>query len=444
MATITVDFGKNRGAVRPMHAVNNGPAGSAVRGTSNAEAFRAAGIPYARLHDSAFCTAYGGEFSVDVHRIFRDFAADENDPASYIFGPTDEYLANIAAAGAEPFYRLGAAIEHGYKYGTYPPADFAKWARVCEHIIRHYTEGWADGYTYTITYWEIWNEPDCRNYDGSTPCWQGTEAQFIDFFVTAYVHLKTRFPHLKFGGPAFASISGTDFILRLLRAVKRAGFDLDFFSFHGYFRRPDEVGESIAAARRCLDAADMRGTETILNEWNYIRGWRKEDWIYSLRSEKGIKGAAFDAAVMCVGQNSDLSMLMYYDARPCGMNGLFDTDFLQPLKGYYAFKMFDRLYRLKNAAEAVTDGETVYACAAGTRTGEKAVLISRFDDDDGAPPEDVTILVRGADGAHKATVYLLDGDNDMRPVRGETLPAGGALTLTLKNFDTVLLTFEPV
>lgn len=32
----------------------------------------------------------------------------------------------------------------------------------------------------------------------------------------------------------------------------------------------------------------------------------------------------------------------------------------------------------------------------------------------------------------------------MRPVRGETLPADGALTLTLKNFDTVLLTFEPV
>ena len=145
MATITVDFGKNRGAVRPMHAVNNGPAGSAVRGTSNAEAYRAAGIPYARLHDSAFCTAYGGEFSVDVHRIFRDFTADENDPASYIFGPTDEYLANIVAAGAEPFYRLGAAIEHGYKYGTYPPADSAKWARICEHIIRHYTEGWADG-----------------------------------------------------------------------------------------------------------------------------------------------------------------------------------------------------------------------------------------------------------------------------------------------------------
>ena len=151
MATVTVDFGKNRGAVRPMHAVNNGPAGAAD-GISNAEAFRAAGIPYVRLHDSAHCWEYGGEFTVDVHRIFRNFAADENDPASYIFGPTDKYLADVAAAGAEPFYRLGASIEPGYKCGTYPPADSAKWARISEHIIRHYTEGWADGYTYTITF----------------------------------------------------------------------------------------------------------------------------------------------------------------------------------------------------------------------------------------------------------------------------------------------------
>ncbi len=444
MATVTVDFGKNRGAVKPMHAVNNGPAGAAD-GISNAEAFRAAGIPYVRLHDSAHCWEYGGEFTVDVHRIFRDFAADENDPASYIFGPTDRYLADVAAAGAEPFYRLGASIEPGYKCGTYPPADSAKWARISEHIIRHYTEGWADGYTYKITYWEIWNEPDCRNDDGSSPCWQGTEAQFIDFFVTAYVYLKTRFPHLKFGGPAFAyTARSREFILRLLRAVKRAGFDLDFFSFHAYAARPRDMGASIATVNGCLAEAGMLGTETILNEWNYVRGWGAGDWAYSLRAIKGLKGAAFDAAVMCVGQNSDLSMLMYYDLRPGRMNGLFDTDFLQPLKGYYAFKMFDRLYRLKNAAEAVTDGETVYACAAGTRTGEKAVLISRFDDDDGAPPEDVTIRVRGADGAHKATVYLLDGDNDMRPVRGETLPADGALTLTLKNFDTVLIGLEPV
>ena len=49
-----------------------------------------------------------------------------------------------------------------------PPKDYAKWARICEHIITHYTEGWADGFNYKITYWEIWNEPE------NIQMWQGT------------------------------------------------------------------------------------------------------------------------------------------------------------------------------------------------------------------------------------------------------------------------------
>ena len=48
-------------------------------------------------------------------------------------------------------------------YHTFPPKDPEKWARICEHIIRHYTEGWADGYHYNIRYWEIWNEPEVQN-----------------------------------------------------------------------------------------------------------------------------------------------------------------------------------------------------------------------------------------------------------------------------------------
>ncbi len=27
-----------------------------------------------------------------------------------------------------------------------PPKDFKKWAVICEHIIRHYDENWANGY----------------------------------------------------------------------------------------------------------------------------------------------------------------------------------------------------------------------------------------------------------------------------------------------------------
>ena len=64
-------------------------------------------------HNAAFYHGYGGEDTVDVHRIFRSFAADENDPASYDFRATDEYVKRTEVSGTHMFYRLGATIEHG-------------------------------------------------------------------------------------------------------------------------------------------------------------------------------------------------------------------------------------------------------------------------------------------------------------------------------------------
>ena len=85
------------------------------------------------------------------------------------------------------FYRLGVTIEnHAWikNYHAKPPRDFAKWARICEHIVRHYNEGWADGFKWNIKYWEIWNEPDGNKptADGRPgPTWTGTNAQFLNF-----------------------------------------------------------------------------------------------------------------------------------------------------------------------------------------------------------------------------------------------------------------------
>ena len=320
MENIYINFSKQIRPVKPMHSVNNGPAGSKVRGTSNFEWYRDAKIPFARNHDASFYPGYGGEHTVDVHRIFKRFEADAYDPASYNFESTDQYLADILESGTIVFYRLGASIEHGQKYGTYPPADFKKWAVICEHIIRHYNEGWANGFHYNIEYWEIWNEPDCRNADGSNPCWQGTPEQFTELFVTALRHLKSCFPDLKIGGPAFCSAWDDTWNNRILSAVKDAGLPLDFFSFHGYTRYPADFRLQAQRARAALDSYGFDTAEIILNEWNYVKGWLNEEWRYSLRMEKGLKGAAFITASMICSQDSPMDHFMYYDARPCVMN----------------------------------------------------------------------------------------------------------------------------
>ena len=446
MQNVKVDFSTTVGKIKPMNAVNNGPMAESERGIDNFRAYAALEIPYARNHDASFFSGYGGEHTVDVHRIFKNFDADENDPGSYVFEPTDEYTLNTFKAGTKVFYRLGASIEHGYKYGTYPPKDFAKWARICEHIIRHYNEGWAGGYRLGIEYWEIWNEPDCRNHDGSNPCWQGTDEEFIDLYAVAATHLKKCFPHLKIGGPAFTSPKHGELQLKFLKTVKERSLPFDFYSFHRYLKTPEEIFRAEEMARSSLEMLGLRVPELILNEWNYIKGWREEEWSYSLRMEKTIKGASLAAGTMCAGQASGIDMLMYYDARPCGMCGLFDTDTLAPLKTYYTFIAFRDLARLGGAVKYDAVSGDIYSCAASD--GESAaIMLTRYQDEDEAENEKVVLNVSGFMGENgvRAAFYLTDGKNNFSLAKQEMFSGEKfSLCLDMKLFDIYLVKLEKI
>lgn len=419
--TLHIDPAKTRGIIKPMNCVNNGPASSAnvrTAGSSNFDLYKSLEIPLARNHDASFCRAYGGEHTVDVHRIFKNFDADENDPKNYFFGPTDRCVKMTLDAGTGIFYRLGASIEHDIKYGTRVPTDYGKWARICEHIIRHFNEGWADGFHYNITYWEIWNEPDCGNADGSNPCWQGTPDQFIDFYCVAAKHLKSCFPELKIGGPAFCWIfNESSFIGDFLDRVAKDNIPLDFFSYHCYAREVEYFDETIKKGKELLAERGLNSTETILNEWNYIRGWLNENWIYSMKAEKELKGASFVAGCMCVGQAGPLDMLMYYDAQPSNMNGIFGRG-SECLKGYYTFAMFRDLKKLGNWIPTGAPQENIYSCAA-TDGKETAVMLTYYSDDDLTEKANVTIEFDNVGKNKKALVYRLDENHDYELVSEE-------------------------
>ena len=445
MDKIQIDFGKIVGKIKPMNAVNNGPAGEKERKTGNFETYKAARFSYARLHDSAHCYHYGGEFSVDVHRIFRDFDADVDDESAYIFAPTDEYLRNINDAGTQIFYRLGASIEHGFKNGTYPPKDYLKWAKICEHIIRHYNEGWANGYHYNIEYWEIWNEADCTNPDGSNPCWQGTEAEFVDFYCVTSKYLKSRFPHLKIGGPSVAWI-GTGLMGALVPEIKARGAALDFFSYHKYASLVSWIKDDTLQVRKYLDELGFFDTELILNEWNYVKAWGGPVWEYSLDVEKKLKGASFALAVMCTSQALPVDMLMYYDARPNGMNGLFSHDVsLSPLKTYHVYNAFADLKELGGCADIEVLGEDLYAVAA-TDGNESAVLLTFYNDGIENGERNVSVELKGANpcgGCIVAEFYLLDENRDMELVKEEFFTSERFnIRLKIRSYESYMIKFK--
>ncbi|MBQ9783534.1 MAG: hypothetical protein IJW44_03345 [Clostridia bacterium] len=441
MNHISVKFDQQVGRIKPMHAVNNGPVYkfAADQRITNLDAFVEAGIPYARNHDASFYAIYGGNHTVDVAFIFPNFDADPYDPASYDFACTDEYMKVMYYAGVKCFYRLGHRIEHEVKkYGTLPPKDFKKWAVVCEHIIRHYTEGWANGFTYDVEYWEIWNEPDLDPDDSPNKrTWGGTQAEFFELYHITATHLKACFPHLKIGGPALAGkMDWAEAFLAQLKAP------LDFFSWHRYSATTEKIALRAKETRALLDKYGFTETESILNEWNYVRSFKGDDWLYSLRQEKGLKGAAFTASVMCDSQAGPVDLLMYYDARPCGMNGMFSTDFVcDKLKGYYPFLAFNSLYKLGNCVASESDDGSVHVCAAVGET-EAAVMLTHFNDDDATEPMTVSVDLSGFGSADGVSVelYTLDETHDLEQVDkytyyGNRFPP----QLTLPNFTTYLL-----
>lgn len=325
MSIVSIDFTKNIGKIKPMHAVNNGPikGSSTHQSRSNFEAYKEAGIPYARNHDASFYSGYGGEHTVDVRFIFPDFTKNPHDPEAYDFAYTDDYISTTEEAGTRTFYRLGTKIEHGRKkYGTIVPADFHKWAVICEHIIRHYTQGWANGFYFDIEYWEIWNEADGKEGDDQ-PNWSGTPQEYYELYAVTAKHLKSRFPKLKIGGPALSWLKNTEWLDGFLAYLTKDGnkVPMDFFSWHMYDDNPRKVAKGASFVKGKLDAAGYTEAENILNEYNYLENWT-DKFVASIEAITGMRGAAFTAAAMLAGQGSDLDMLMYYDASsPSVRNG---------------------------------------------------------------------------------------------------------------------------
>ena len=409
---VKIDFDKVIGKIKPMHAVNNGPypAGTDQK-RGNFYDYKAARIPYARNHDASFDSAYGGNHTVDVNFIFPDFDADVNDPNSYDFACTDKYVSQTYEAGTEVFYRLGSRIEHEVKkYNTIMPKDFLKWAQICEHIIMHYTEGWANGFNYKMDYWEIWNEPDLDPDEATNKrCWSGTTLEFCEFYSVAAKHLKNRFPHLKIGGPASAGDEA--WLEKFLKYQSEKGVPMDFVSWHWYWTEPMDMSIKGTRIRALMKKYGYGEAESILNEWNYVRGWLDE-FVYSIEQIISIKGACFFSACMLAGQNNpDIDMMMYYDARQGAFNGLFDYYTRRPLKGYYSYYLFANLYDMGTQVYSESDCEDVYVVGA-EGNGKKAAMITYYAENDNKWQKYITIDL-GSSEFDGAKVYVVDETRTM-------------------------------
>lgn len=426
---IALDKNKKAPEIKPVNGVQNGPLTYGFM-IDTTEYFRAAGFPYSRLHDTEML--YGAGDFVNIHCVFPDMSRDPEDPGAYNFRCTDEYIKAIVAAGTKVFYRLGESIENNprFKRYTVPPADFEKWAAVCEHIVAHYNRGWADGFHYGIEYWEIWNEPE------NPPMWTGTKEQYFELYRVAAKRLKAAFPEIKVGGYAscgFYSIDerysdpfyrsfityAKDFLSYVTAKETRA--PLDFFSWHIYTSDPDELAAHALYCRSLLDSYGLTGVESVLDEWNY-----NAPDVTGGKFRKSMKAAAFVGEALIRMQKLPVDLAAYYDAQVKLISycGLFNEYTAKPEKPYYAMLAFERVKRFGSPI-ATDDGEGLFTLASASDDGF-ALMLTNF----GNGARTVTVCAVAA----RAEVYTLDGENDLAHTGSL---AGSPFTLTAEK-DSVL------
>ncbi|MBN1401260.1 MAG: hypothetical protein JXA74_10510, partial [Anaerolineae bacterium] len=301
-------------------------------------------------------------------------------------------------------YRLGVSIEHTpVKYYTHPPADFERWARTCAGIVRHYNQGWANGFEWGIRYWEIWNEPDIGD-----KMWSGSFEQYLELYRGTAPALKALDPELRVGGYAAAN-PRSERVGQFLDYCRQHRLPLDFFSWHTYTDEPERLVDNAQRVREQLDARGFCQTESHLNEWNYVgfdwgQIWRRGNEAMrreAFEKQKNEAGASFCAAALIALQDAPVDVCCYYDGQPSALFcGLFDY-YGVPTLTYQAFVWFRRVL---DCGEKVTvtavqgddaDAPRLHALAAYDRErGAGAILLSHPGDRplsvdmklDGLPP----------------------------------------------------------
>lgn len=343
---LTVDFSRDAGVVRKLNGVcNAAPLANAQTGSLE-PLVRQLEIPYYRFHDAPLENP--GIQLIDVSRIFPLFHADADDPRNYDFRATDDYLRQVVDAGAKIEFRLGESIEHSRrKYYVQAPPDFEKWADICVHIIRHYNEGWANGFRWNIEYWSVWEEPD-TNPELLT----GAKNPFVNIYLPLYRttarRIRKEFPGLKICGPQGCGDRNLKVFVDYCAAN---GLPIDVYGWTAYSRDPEDYARVTRRIRAYLDEKGFHDTKIAICEWH----WGPESWHLweNITDERlarawdadlcGIDSGAFAAAMLVHMQDMPVDFMYYYEMKSY-LWGLFDARGFR-LPSYWAFWAFAQVAR---------------------------------------------------------------------------------------------------
>lgn len=303
LRNVTVDASRIVGSIRSLQGVSGTPLPGDDSHPDLTAQEQALGVNIVRTHDID-CAGTGDIDGLGPNRIFRNWSADPNDPASYNFGPTDRAILSIVHSGAQVEFSVGHSdlTCAGIPTNNTPPPDPQLYAKVVRHVAQHYNDGWAGGYHLHIRYWEIWNEPDLL------PFWSGTSAQYYALYAATAQALKSLHPWMQVGAPALTTNNDlTGYRQSLLSFVREHGLPLDFYSIHHYTDFTEDPFDFVRLGReyrRLLDRYGFTHIDLQLTEWNYGL----------VDNPTAPQRASFVADSLILMQESPLARAFYYRA----------------------------------------------------------------------------------------------------------------------------------
>ncbi|MEM2922115.1 MAG: hypothetical protein QXF26_07345 [Candidatus Bathyarchaeia archaeon] len=317
--------------------VNNGPLGprgwdSSVYPYDLADYYMRMGVNFIRIHD-----LWG---SADIDIVFPDFSRSPDDENAYNFSSTDKHISMMLRTGTRVIFRLGYSWSDPPKNS--PPKDYDKWAEICLHIVKHYTEGWAGGMVRSVKYWEIWNEPDIEQF------WNGTLEEYFLLYEMTARKIKDFDPSILVGGPALAY--DLKFLEEFLSRCREFGTPLDFVSWHVYSKNPYDVYQRALAVRRLMERYGFSDRLSFLTEWNI---WKEDSDPYEIF--RGPIGSSFCASCLIYLQNASVDIANFYRGDSWPWGGLFYDDGSAG-KAYYVMAALSEVLRDSNRVQCTTHG----------------------------------------------------------------------------------------
>lgn len=308
----------------------------------------------------------------DPRSLFPDWDAPVDDPASYNFAATDEWVEAVHAIGAEVMFTVASSIPSN----KLPAQDVDLYGRVVEHVVRHYSQGWAGGPSKPIRIYEFGDQPDLGPLH-----FAGRPEEFFAMYRAFCEAVRRVDPTLTVGGPANAFPLEADAPYRegFLDFVREHDLPLDFFSFLWFTdgsRDPLDYRFVAAELRAVLDRHGFTGTDLTLCYWNYLA-------VPSSSAPAAEKGA-FQAATAIYLQDTVIDHAFFFraDSGRDPHYGFVDpggvgTPDGAPDERSRALALAGRALRGRRLA-VIGGDESGLACAAGRDGDVVRVLVANF------------------------------------------------------------------